>query len=602
MSQSSKPLSHHRQFLGTDLVLAAYIATAFGCASNTTGTGPQPNAPGDSTGGTSSQQNSSATVGGMLGAAGSSASGGATSTSTTGKAGGIATGGSSGISTSSTGGTSSQGGTANNNAGGKTAGGSSSTATTGGRSSTGGAGNGGSSTGGKSDAGTSTGGKNTGGKSSTGGTGNGGSSTGGKNAGGTNTGGAPAAGGSGNGSCNFTVDVKLASAVKSNSPGTIGIVTWSVNGITPNSANIKFGLDAAYGMTAPVDLTVANYQTPLLGMKPSKTYHFQVVATDGSTTCTSQDYSVTTEAKTTSVSISNFSVKNESARKRGFIVTSYWNGSGKAVPFILDADGDIVWWYAGGPSGGIARARMSVDAKNMWIVGPSVGSGTPVQRVSMDTLDPQTYSSTSASHDIAAVSDSTMAYIDYSKTCNGIVEIDPSGTTKQILDATTILSTTAGCHGNALRYSKTEDVYTYSDVQTDVYVVSRKGALQWKLSQKVSSGHSAWGGVQHGHQLLDNSIIIFANSGSSGSASAAIEYGLDGSLIKKFTSGGYTQNLGDVQRLPGGNTLITYGNGYKIQEVDSSGNLVLEITGGTSSFGYAEWRESLYGAPMDIAE
>jgi hypothetical protein len=518
------------------------------------------------------------------------------STTSSGKAEGTATGGSSSISTSSTGGISNQGGTANSNAGGTTSGGSSSTA------STGGTGNGGSSTGGKNAVGTSTGAKNTGGKTSTGGMGNGGSSTGGKNTGGTNTGGIPAAGGSNSGSCNFTVDVKLASAVKSNSPGTIGIVTWSVNGVTPTSARLNFGLDTTYGMTAPVDLTVANYQTPLLGMKPSKTYHFQVVATDGSITCTSQDYSVTTDTKTTTVSISGFSVKNESARKRGFIVTSYWNGSGKAVPFILDADGDIVWWYAGGPSGGIARARMSVDAKNMWIVGPSVGSGTPVQRVSMDTLDPQTYSSTSASHDIAAVSGPTMAYIDYSKTCNGIVEIDPSGTTKQILDASTILSSTTGCHGNALRYSKAEDVYTYSDVQTDVYVVSRQGALQWKLSQKVSSGHSAWGGVQHGHQLLDNSIIIFANNGSSSSASAAIEYGLDGSLIKKFTSGGYTQNLGDVQRLPGGNTLITYGNGYKIQEVDSSGNVVLEITGGSSSFGYAEWRESLYGAPLDIAE
>jgi len=84
--------------------------------------------------------------------------------------------------------------------------------------------------------------------------------------------------------------------------------------------------------------------------------------------------------------------------------------------------------------------------------------------------------------------------------------------------------------------------------------------------------------------------------------SAAIEYSLDGQLIKKFTSGGYTGNLGDVQRLPGGNTLITYGNGHNIQEVDSSDNVVLEITGGNSSFGYAEWRESLYGLPMDIAE
>jgi hypothetical protein len=395
--------------------------------------------------------------------------------------------------------------------------------------------------------------------------------------------------------------VQLASAVKSTSPGTIGIVTWSLGGAAPTSATIEFGLDTTYGMTAPVDLTAADYRTLLLGMKPSKTYHFRIVAATGAGTCTSQDYTVQTGAKTTSVSVSSFTVKNESARKRGFIVTSYWQGTGSAVPFILDADGEIVWWSSGGPSGGIARARMSVDAKNMWMVVPTLGSGGPVQRVSMDTLDPQTYSSTKASHDIAAVSGALMAFIDYSTTCNGIIEIDPSGTTKKVFDAQGVVPS-SGCHGNALRYSKTEDVYTYSDVQSDVYVVSRSGTVTWRLSQKVSGGNSAWGGTQHGHQLLDKSIIILANSGSSRSASAAIEYGLDGSLVKKFTSGGYTQNLGDVQRLPGGNTLITYSNGHLIQEVDAQDNVVLEINGGSSSFGYAEWRESLYGAPMDIAE
>jgi hypothetical protein len=395
--------------------------------------------------------------------------------------------------------------------------------------------------------------------------------------------------------------VQLASAINSKSPSTIGIVTWSISGATPTSANIEFGPDTTYGMTASADLTATNYQTPLLGMKPSATYHFRVVAATGSTSCTSQDYTVQTGAKTTSVSISNFNVKNEAARKRGFIVTSYWQGSGLSVPFILDADGEIVWWYAGGPSAGIARARMSADAKNMWMVVPTLSSGGPVQRVSMDTLDSQTYSSTKASHDIAAVSGSLMAFLDYSTTCNGIIEIDPSGTTKKVFDAQGVIPS-SGCHGNSLRYSKTEDVYTYSDLQSDVYVINRSGSVEWRLSDLVSGGNSSWAGKQHGQQLLDNSIIIFANSGSSSSASAAIEYSLQGQLIKKFTSGGYTANLGDVQRLPGGNTLITYGNGHNIQEVDSSGNVVLEITGGNSSFGYTEWRESLYGPPMDIAE
>ena len=144
--------------------------------------------------------------------------------------------------------------------------------------------------------------------------------------------------------------------------------------------------------------------------------------------------------------------------------------------------------------------------------------------------------------------------------------------------------------------------YTYSDWQKELAVVSRSGALQWKLSQKTSGGTAAWGGVRHGHQLLDNGVILFANNGTAGgNRSQAIEFGLDGHLIKAFTSGGGATNFGDVQRLSNGNTIIPYSTSSLMQEVDASGTVVLEIRG-SGSFGYVEFRETLYGAPIDIAQ
>jgi len=55
--------------------------------------------------------------------------------------------------------------------------------------------------------------------------------------------------------------------------------------------------------------------------------------------------------------------------------------------------------------------------------------------------------------------------------------------------------------------------------------------------------------------------------------------------------------LGDVQRLPNGNTLVTYSTVGEIHEVSPAGDLVqsLSITG---PFGYASFRESLYGPPQ----
>jgi uncharacterized protein YuzE len=159
-----------------------------------------------------------------------------------------------------------------------------------------------------------------------------------------------------------------------------------------------------------------------------------------------------------------------------------------------------------------------------------------------------------------------------------------------------------GCHGNALRYSQAEDVYTFSDLNQDVLVVNRSGEVEWRLSERVNGGNDAWGGAQHGHQLLDGSILIFANAGGSNNSSAAVEYTLEGEEIMRYVGGNFTQNLGDVQRLPNGNTLVNYGNDSVIREIDADENVVLEIEGNGSSFGYTLWRETLYGPPPDIQD
>jgi hypothetical protein len=220
----------------------------------------------------------------------------------------------------------------------------------------------------------------------------------------------------------------------------------------------------------------------------------------------------------------------------------------------------------------------------------------------MDGLETQTYSNAVGSHDLTAVTGETMAFLEYGESdCDSIWEIDPSGTKREVWESQGVVAT-SGCHGNALRYSAKEDVYTFSDVRQDVFVVSRAGAVQWRLSERVTGGRTSWGSVQHGHQLLDSSIIILANNGAGMSMSAMLEYSLTGQEIGRFISGDYTQNLGDVQRLPGGNTLVTFSNAGVMKEIDPQGNVVLQINGPTNNrFGYALWQETLYGPPSDIA-
>jgi len=193
-----------------------------------------------------------------------------------------------------------------------------------------------------------------------------------------------------------------------------------------------------------------------------------------------------------------------------------------------------------------------------------------------------------------------MAYIDYGEEdCDSIFEIDPSGTVKEVFESEDYID--GNCHGNAVRYSQREDLYTFSDVDRDIFVVNRQGGVEWRLSEIVPKGNSAWSRRSHGHQLLDNSLLMFANHGGP-DTSAIFEFSLTGEEIMYYDSGLLTDIVGDVQRLPGGNTLVTLATPSIIQEIDEAGNVVLEIEGSGAPIGYTLWRETLYGPPPDISQ
>ncbi len=409
----------------------------------------------------------------------------------------------------------------------------------------------------------------------------------------------------------FGVAVKRASDIRPEAPGTVGIVTWSVDVAPLEGAHIELGLDETYGMIAPVDLEEPGHRTLLLGMKPGRTYHFRIVAHDGTNLYTSDDYTVDTGPETDLVSVNEFHIIDDNAREPGFIVVSYWQGDGSRVAFIIDGDGEIVWWHRfdldRGDSG-ICRARMSADGRHMWMA-VSSNAGGRVRSVTMDGLDEVAYDDTVGSHDITPVRGSTMAYLDYGENdCNSIFEIDPGGVPVEVFEGEGIIDTEGGiigggCHGNALRYSAAEDLYTYSDVSSDIYMIHRAtGELDRRLTDIVGSNED-WGESNHGHHLLDNSFLIFGNRGGEENVSIVKEYTLDGEEILAYDSGRAAQNLGDVQRLPGGNTLVSYSNAQSyVHEIDPQGNRVLEIDlgAGGPALGYVLWRDSLYGPPPDI--
>lgn len=471
-----------------------------------------------------------------------------------------------------------------------------------------------------------------GGLSSGGRTGSGGNTgTGGRQAtgGSTGLGGSSATGGTTTpGSSLADCPITVKSAAPSSKMGTVGVVEWSTSLSNLTSAKIVYTLNGAganvlnKGGTAPVDLTSTGYRTLLLGLKPSSTYTFHIeVTTSGGGTCKSADGTLTTTTLSGAPTITS-TVAKASAQANGFIVSSSMGGGmgggGTSTAFIIDADGAVVW-AAAAPSS-CSRARMDYEGVNMWMVNsnPSNGSGE-MRFVSMDGQTSKTNVSglSAAHHDFAVMPGKIAAMVWVSAGGrdpeSNLVEVpsDGSGTPQTMFKIGSNLYTGGGSggttyHSNSILYHPDDDSFTISDRNPNMYVkVKHDGTPVWQIGGSCSGAKApkcaagTWQ-VNHGHHLLDDGNMLIFNNGSSGS-SHVLELKLTESAsalsfttVKDFTSGNSSSTLGDVQRLPNGNTLITYSNGGVILEVDPSWATVQTIKG---SFGYAEWRESLYGPP-----
>jgi len=406
---------------------------------------------------------------------------------------------------------------------------------------------------------------------------------------------------------------------------------------SPSKAEIVFALDNAassvlnLGGRAPVDLSAKNYRTLLLGLKPSSTYTFHIEVTSASGTCKSGDNTLTTGALSGAPKITRNASKPTDQAK-GFIITCMGiNGSsgssGGTQAFIIDADGTVVW-LATSPAS-CSRARMDYEGANMWMMALNVmNSGGEMRYISMDGLTSQNNVSglSKSHHDFTVLKGGVIATMLWagsgSDPESDLVERDAKGTITTLFrigpkvyagGPSVLGGGSSTFHSNSILYHESDSSFTIGDRNPNVFVkVSRSGQPLWQLGGNCSGAPapkcaSASWNTNHGHHLLDDGKFLFFNNGAFGSSSSpsqAMEYALNTSgatmsatQVKayKSSSNSHSDSLGDVQRLPNGNTLVTFSNNGLIQELDSSWSVVQTLS--ASTFGYADWRETLYGPP-----
>lgn len=407
----------------------------------------------------------------------------------------------------------------------------------------------------------------------------------------------------------------LKSGKTSTAISTVGIIEWSYSKEV-TGAHIEFGPKGGTTvMKASVNLKETNYRTLLLGMKQKSDYVYRIVVETGAGKCVSDDYNLTTGTLTNAPKITK-SGSGASNMGGGFIVTTNglgMSGGSTRMAFIFDMDGDVVW-AASAPSMP-SRARMSWDGKDMWVNNSNVSGGPTageMRRIPMDGLNVQNKVTglSGAHHDFTVTPKNELIVIAHNASrCTEILARAADGTISTIVaDINTLYKPGTDCHTNYIQYIASNDCFVASDRYINGFVkFKRDGSLLWQFGGsspkgKSFSGNNSWQ-VNHGFEYDEEGHMVFFNNGSNmmSASSKIMEFKLDETAMsatkswEKSTNGSGT--LANVQCLPDGQILVCASNAGKIDILDSKQSVLQTFS--STEYGYAEYRESLYGPPVD---
>lgn len=396
---------------------------------------------------------------------------------------------------------------------------------------------------------------------------------------------------------------------------TVATVTVTPTADVAN-ATVEFGLGTEYGQVATLEHDGNGRRATLWGLRANTEYHFRVTFGAGERGCNGEDRVFTTGAPPESVPKPRVQVASEEATAPGFLVTSVQGAGGAgsgSYMVIYDHHGEPVWWYESPFAGLVTRTRLSWDTK--YVFGrdgnPSARAGGSVVRVSIDGSQAERLDVDTGHHDMAATPDNGILFLvgGGRDGCSRIQKWSEAAGLADFYDLRDAFGAMfkAGndpCHCNSIQYNQLDASVTVSCLTQNAFVkLSSTAELIWVLGgnngQSHFTGDVGWN-RQHGHHLLSEDRILFFNNNGAGdatsSSSLAVELQLDASngtatRVWEYDGGETSQTLGDVQRLPNGNTLVTYSNAGLVHEVDSAKSRVQtwDFGGGV---GYAEHRPS----------
>ena len=419
---------------------------------------------------------------------------------------------------------------------------------------------------------------------------------------------------------------------------TVFTVRWAAaDSACPVTAYVEHGLDGSWNARTAARLASGEYTSTVTGLKAAHDYQLRaVLETDTDRWESPLVYLVTGPLPASFPSIEGW-VDPDQSHAGGFLITALVSSSFTMA--IFDGDGDAVWWYPyESDDHFLTRALLSQDKE--WIVfmneaGYMVGDqpgeayGTEIVRIRLDGSDMESVPFPGGNHDFTELPDGTLAVVTYDDHEDGpelgvadsIVELRPDGEVVQVWTAWThaeewpeyVAEGDAWGHANALDYEPTADHYHLSlSAMNSIMTIDRAtGDLVTVTGGQYSDYTFSEGDPflsQHQFHFFDDRLLVFDNQYPEEFASYVEEYVLDPQngtmdLVWSYSTDPaiYCPVLGDVLRLPNGNTLVTWSPGGLTEEVTPEGQVVRQLAAALgTAFGYTTWVDSL--SPEIVAE
>ncbi len=400
---------------------------------------------------------------------------------------------------------------------------------------------------------------------------------------------------------------------------TVVTIEWNVDGA--ESAYVEYGLDDQYGSVRHVSPDGSDrMSTMILGLKPSREYHFRAVNEYSDGPVYGEDHSLTTGATPSDLTSTTVQTFDESQLEDGFFITATMPGG----PVILDHDGDFVWWYTGQGSTGCNRAYMDPDGDSIWFnqTKEAEEGFASVVHMSMDGTKLEVINTPGAHLDFVLLPDHTIAYQSYDpKDIEGteimgekIMETSPDGTTTEVwsfwdhfeLEPGTLEDGNNEIHANCLDYNVEDDTYTigYFWLSTIMKIDRSTGEPLWVMGgdlgeMELTAGDRSFIN-QHQFYETETGLVVFDNGPQEESLSRAVHYTMDLDSDEyaedwAYSAGLFVPVLGSVDPLPNGNILISWGFSGQMDEISPDLELLWQLnTDLGNTMGYAQYLSSLY--------